>query len=370
MRIQANSIKIKNLVLVVLCGLIVPISRVLDHHAASVASSAAWLTPFAAALLFVPYCLILVSLTKRFPDKGLAEINKLVLGNLFGTVINVLYMAWFTLLSAYYLCKFGERMAATVFYDTDATVFVSVMLILLSFALSCGQEPLLRACSLFFFAVAAVFVASLLCVTPNLHPEYNLPVDPSLTGGVLKGGVQVFSVLTYFTSVPFFFKHVKSEGLGKYLFKGGTVALLLCLLSIFVIVGLFSAPLVAEMPFPFFSAVKEISIYDSVERIEAIIICVMILSDFSIIALFMLSFGNAAKETFDLKAPIRFDLLLLLVFIISLFFSSNSTKLNHISAVMIVPLNLIIGAGLPFAVFAAAFIRSLLKKRNLRKVTA
>lgn len=357
MRIQANSIKIKNLILVTLCGLIVPISRVLDHHAASVASSAAWLTPFAAALLFVPYCFILISLTKRYPGKGLAEINKLVFGNVIGIFINLLYMAWFTLLSAYYLCKFGERMAATVFYDTDATVFVSVMLILLSFALSRGQEPLLRACSLFFFAVAAVFVASLLSVTPNLHPEYNLPVYPSLTGGVLKGGVQIFSVLTYFTAVPFFFRHVKSDGLGKYLFKGGAVALLLCLLSIFVIVGLFSAPLVAEMPFPFFSAVKEISVYDSVERIEAIIICVMILSDFSIIALFMLSFGNAAKETFGLKAPVKFNLILLLIFIISLFFSSNSTKLNHISAIMIVPLNLIIGAGLPLVLFLTMLVR-------------
>lgn len=356
MRIEANAIKIKNVILVALCGLIVPISRVLDHHAASIASTAAWLTPLAAALLFVPYCFILVSITKKYPDKGLAEINKIVLGNIFGTIINVLYMAWFTLLSAYYLCKFGERMAATVFYDTDATVFVSMILILLSFALRRGQEPLLRACSIFFFAVAAVFIFSLLSVTPNIHPEYNLPVEPSLTGGVLKGGVQIFSVLTYFTTVPFFFKHVKSESLSKYLFKGGSVALLLCLLSIFVIVGLFSAPLVAEMPFPFFSAVKEISVFDSVERIEAIIICVMILSDFSIITLFMLCFGNAAKETFKLKAPVKFDLILLLVFIISLFFSSNSTKLNHISAAMIVPLNLIVGAGLPFILFMAVVL--------------
>lgn len=366
MRIEANNLKVGNIILVVLCGLIVPISRVLDHHAASAAGTAAWLTPFAAAILFVPYALILSMLIKKHPDTSLSEINTKVLGKYLGTAVNMAYVAWFIILSAYYLSKFGERMSTTVFYNTDGAVFIAVILVLLSVSCKLGQEPLIRACCIFFFAVCAVFVFALICVMPNMHAEYHLPVTPSLLPGVLKGGVQIFSVLTYFVTLPFFFGEMKSDGVKKGLFAGGAVALLLSLFSIFVIVGVFSAPLAAGMPFPFFSATKEIVLFESVERIEAIIICVMILSDFTLISLFVTCCGRVAKGSFGLKTPFKFDLLLLLIFGVSLFFSLNSTRLNEISALLIVPLNLIVGAGFPMSVSGVCLIRSVISRKKLR----
>ena len=349
MRIEANALKVKNLVAVVLCGLIIPIARVLDRHAASAADSAAWLTPFVAAVLFVPYAFILKKLTDRYPDTPLDEIHRLLFGKAVGNVINTVYLVWFLFLSGYYLCQFGERMATTVFYNTNSAVFISVMLLLLSLTLRFGQETVLRACGMFFYAVAAVFLLSLLLLVKKVNIEYHLPVTPSI--GVISGGLQIFSVLTYFVTVPFFFGDIKSEKVGKNLFVGGGVALLFALFGIFVIVGCFSAPLVAAMPYPFFSAIKEITIFQSIERIEAIIISVMVLSDFVIVVYFVLCGGRTAKNTFSLKGAVPYDLLLLAVFVISLFFSYQSVRLNEISSTLMVPVNLIIGGGLPVLSF-------------------
>ena len=368
MRIEANAIKVKNLVLAVLCGMIVPISRVLDHHTSSSADSAAWLTPLAAALVFVPYVLILVYLTRKYPDTNLSDINIRVLGKFLGTAVNIIYMSWFVMLSAYYLCKFGERMSSTVFYNTDGTIFIAVMLVLLSFSLRLGQEPILRACCMFFFVVSAVFIVSLLCMLPKVHMEYHLPVTVSLVPGICSGGMQIFSVLMYFTAVPFFFGNVKSKHTGREISKGGLWALALCLLSIFVIVGVFSAPLASQLSFPFFSTVKEIVLFESVERIEAIIVCVMILSDFALLALFAMCCSQAASRSFKLKNPFQFELLLMLVFAVSLIFGLNSMRLNDISFHVIIPSNLAVGAGMPALVAAVSFIRSL-SRRGSREQT-
>ena len=357
MRIEANALKVKNLVIVALCGMIIPIARVLDRHAAASADSAAWLTPFVAAVLFVPYAFILKKLTERYPDTPLTEINRLLFGKAVGTVVNTVYLLWFLFLSGYYLCQFGERMATTVFYNTNSAVFISVMLLLLSLTLRFGQETVLRACGMFFYAVAAVFVLSLLLLLKNGHIEYHLPVTVSLLPGVFTGGIQIFSALTYFVTVPFFFGDIRSEKTGKSLCIGGVVALSFALLGVIVIVGCFSAPLVAAMPYPFFSAIKEITIFKSIERIEAIIVSVMVLSDFVIIALFVLCGGRTAKDTFRLKGNIPYDLLLLTVFVVSLFFSYQSVRLNEISSSLIVPVNLAVGGGLPVLTFLMLLIR-------------
>jgi len=357
MRIEANAVKLKNLVLVLLCGLIIPIARVLDRHAAGVADSAAWLTPFVAAILFVPYAFFLKKITDRFPDTPLDEINRRLFGKVLGTFINTVYFAWFLFLAGYYLCQFGKRMATTVFYNTNSAVFVSVMLLLLSLMLRFGQETLLRACSMFFFAVAAVFLLSLLLLTDNLHLEYHLPVTVSLLPGVFSGGLQVFSVMTYFITLPFFFGDVKGIRVGRHLACGGAIALFFSLACIFVIVGCFSAPLVAAMPYPFYSAIKEITVFNSLERMEAIIISVMVLSDFVIITFFVLCGARIAKTSYAVKKPFPYDMLLLLVFVISLFFSRYSVHLNEISSNIVVPINIIIGGGVPLITFAVMLFR-------------
>lgn len=364
MRIEANAIKVRNIVFAVVCGILVPVARVLSRHAAMVADTAAWLSPFVAGLLFLPYAAILIRLLKNYPGKNLMAINREIFGQRIGRLVNLVYSLWFLLLTGYYLCQYGERMSATVFYNTDRAIFVTAMLFLVSFCLTFGQENILRASSFFLFAVVAVFLSSLLFLTPNIHLEYHLPVTLDHFPGIVTGGFQIFSVLTYFITVPVFFGEVNSEKAGRQLVMGGLLTLSLCLVSIFVVIGVFSAPLATSMPFPYFSAIKEIRLFQSVERIEAMIFAVLMISDFMILILFTLCLGKCAQDTFRLKQPIRFDLFLMATFVVSLFFSLKADQLNEISHRLIIPVNLAIGAGLPLLTGLTALVRHLLSRRQ------
>lgn len=364
MRIQANALKVRNIVLASVCGMLVPIARVLDRHAAVSADSAAWLTPFVALLLFIPYAILLTLLLHQYPNMSLMAINRAVFGEKLGKFINLIYALWFLMLTGYYLCQYGERMSTTVFFNTDRAIFVTAMLVVLSFCLTYGQESILRASTLFFFAVVTVFVSSLVLLIPNIDLMHHLPVTQDLTPGVFTGGVQIFSVLTYFITVPVFFGDVESHKTGRELARGGTVALLLSFLAIFVIVGVFSAPLATAMPFPYFSAIKEISLFNSIERLEAMIFSILMISDFMILVMFTLCSGKCAQDIFHLKQPLKYDLFLMAAFVISLYFSFGANQLNEISYRIIIPINLIIGAGVPLLTGLLALLRHLLVRRK------
>ncbi len=365
MEVKANALKVRNIVLTVLCGMLVPIARALDRHTAVSADSAAWLTPFVALLLFIPYVLLLTLLLRQYPGQSLMSIHRQVFGKVLGKIVNLLYALWFLMLTGYYLCQYGERMSTTIFFDTDRAIFVTAMLVVLSFCLSKGQEGVLRASGLFFFAVMAVFLVSLALLAPNVKLTHHLPVTVDLVPGVFTGGVQIFSVLTYFITVPMFFDKVDGRGFGKELAKGGAFALLLSFLAIFVLVGIFSAPLATSMPFPYFSAIKEIRLFNSVERLEAMIFSVLMLSDFLLLVLFVLCTGHCAKDVFCLKQPLRFDLFLLAAFTVSLFFSYGAERLNEISYQLIIPVNLVIGAGLPLFASVVSFFRERIRKKTV-----
>ena len=362
MRITANSIKTENIILMILCAMVVPIARVLERYAAQSADSAAWVSPLIAAALFAPYATVLIVLIKKHPGMSLSDINEAVFGKNIGKIVNTAFALWFLMLSGYYLCQFAERMATTVYSNTNSAIFVTLMLIVASYSLKRGQETLIRASTLFFYAVISVFVLSLILLVPSVNTEYHLPVTGGLLSGAFSGAVQMFSALTYFVTFPVFLSDVKEGGISKPLIVGGYTAVLLMLFTTFVIVGIFSAPAAAQMPFPFFSAVKEISLFDSVERIEAIILCIMMLGDFTIVVLFILCCGKTVKSAYRLKDKVNYDLFLLAAFTLSLIFSFNSMRLNEISESVIVPVNLAVGAGLPVIALIVYAVKRMIKK--------
>ena len=363
MRIEANSLKVKNIMLMLLCALTVPTARVLERHAAQSADTAAWLSPLFAALMYLPYAAILIKLISAHPNAALSDINRSVLGKRIGAVINAVYVFWFLILAGYYLCQFSERMATTVYAQTSSAIFVCMFLITVSYVLHRGQEPLIKAAALFFFAVIFVYILSLLCLIPSVKIEYHLPVTKDLTFGAMAGGVQIFSALTYTILLLTFLDKVKTGNKKRALYAGGLFILLLSAATIFVTIGLFSAPVVKSMPFPFFAAIKEIRLFDSVERIESVILSIMMLGDFSIVSLFILCGGRTAKSAFRLKDDISFDLFILAAFTVSLFFSFYSVRLNEISETVIVPLNIAVGAGIPCLTIAVYGIKTLYRKK-------
>lgn len=355
---NANTLKIKNLMLIYLIMVMVPFTRIVARHTSESAQSAAWVAPVIASLGFAVLILMLGFIVNQNKGKNLAEICRDTFGRVFGTAVNIIYAGWFFLLAAYYLRQFGERMATTVFFDTSSAAFVAVMLVCVGFALRYGPNVIIRTGSLFFYALATVFILSAIVMLPQMDFGNLLPVYSSQFMGIASAATDVLSALGYAVIMLVYFGDIKSDGFKKSMFISTGFNTVVGVLSVAVPIGIFSAPVVAEMIFPYFSAAKGIRIFDSIERVEAIIISFFILADFIIVAFTLMSAQKMLCHT--VKSGITtpyYSMLLLGVFIVSLFLGDNSSELNAFSRNVIIPLNLIMGVAVPTLVFLICLIK-------------
>ncbi len=362
---KANTLKIKNLMLVYLIMIMVPFTRIVARHTSESAQSAAWLAPIAACIGFTLEILMLSFIIKQNRDKNLAEICRDTLGKILGTAVNIIYAIWFFLLAAYYLRQFGERMATTVFFDTSSAAFVAIMLVCVGFALRYGPSVIIRTGSIFFYALAAIFILSAVVMLPQMDFGNLLPVYSSQFSGIASAATDVISGLGYAVIMLVYFGDIKSDGFEKSMFISTGFSLIAGVLSVAVPIGIFSAPVVAEMIFPFFSAAKGIRIFDSIERVEAIIISFFILADFIIVAFTLMSAQKMLCHTVGsgIATP-YYSMLLLGVFIVSLFLGDNSLDLNRFSRNVIIPLNLIMGVAVPVLLFIVCVIKTKAKRNK------
>ncbi len=356
--LPANRLKQKNLFLLYIVMLLVPTTRVIARHTARIAGSAAWVSPAVALALFVPVILVLWQLAKGAGGKGLARLNREVLGPVAGTVVNALYTLWFLGLSAYYLRQFADRIVSTVFHDSNSIVFVCIMLLCVAYAMRMGRVAAIRASSMFFYAIVLLVMLCMLVLVPSVDPKNLLPVSTLDTVNILAAALDIVSILAYLVVVLVFFGDVEQGPFLKGAMISSGIAFLLVFTVVFIPIGIFSASVLSNMLFPFFSAVKEIQIFGSIERVEAVIIALLILADFVIITIFamaaqkMISVTTCTEET----SP-YYNMVLLLIFVGAMFFSLLSQQLNEISFRYIVPVNLAVGIGLPVVTFLVGKLR-------------
>lgn len=343
----------------------VPFTRVIARHTTEYAGNAAWVSPVIATLAFTIQIFLMRYLVKQNEGKNLAEINRAVLGKVLGNIINVLYVIWFFVLAAYYLRQFGERMATTVFFDTSSSVFIAVMLFCVGFALNQGPTVIIRTGSIFFYALAAVFILSSLAMLPQMDFRNLLPVSSLDTKGVICASGNVISAFGYGIIYLVYFGDVDSKGFTKNIVTSTVLGGIMSIIAIMIPIGAFSAKVVSEMIFPFFSAAKGIEVFDSIERVEAVIIAFFILADFIVIAFTLMSAQKMLCQiTGSGKTTPYYNMLLLGTFVFILYLGNSALRLNEFSKKVIIPANLVLGIFIPIVLFIVCIIKSFVYRKK------
>lgn len=347
--------------------MMVPFTRVIAQNTAADAGSAAWVAPILAGIFFVAEIFALRYIVKHNDGKSLAEICRDVLGNALGSTVNILYVLWLLMLSGYYLRQFGERMATTVFFDTSSAAFIAVMLACVGFALRYGPAAIIRTGSIFFYALATVFILSAVTMIPQMELENLLPISFLDTAGIMKAVFDMISVFGYIIMLPVYFGDIDSFGFAEHALGSTVFNALTGVVAVAVPIGVFSAPVVAEMIFPYFSAAKTIRVLESVERVEAVVIAFFILADFIIIAFTLMSAQKMLCDTLRSgKVTPYYNMLLLGTFVISLYLDTNSLRLNEMSSSFVIPVNFVFGVGVPLILFSVCVIKNIRKGRSLK----
>lgn len=271
-------------------ALLAPTLRLFPSLASELAGRGAWLSALLSAIPLLGYAAFLRAfMAKRGEGEGMAE---LVGRAPFGKALLVLFAGWFLLYGAMTLRSGAERFITTVFPNASAAVFsVSMGMIALIAALG-ACRTMTRTAKLVQPVVLGVLVLVLLAALSDIEAGNLFPVTIYNMKDVLKGTVPAVDVIVAIMYTACFLE--SSVPREPHRFRDTALWLGFAVLLLFFlamdIVGAFGAELASRLTRPFFSLVRNLVFFRTVERIEALVVALWVFPDF--VLTFMLLYAG------------------------------------------------------------------------------
>lgn len=275
-----------------------PLSRLLPHAVLQFAGFSGWLAPL---LALPPLLLLLLSLLRllRADGKriGLAEALELRLGHLPGKILTVVLGLWLVFYGGFLLRSGGERLLSTVYHSGKLSFFLPALMGLSTvFAMGrlrwAGRSA---AISLLLFGGALTLV--LILAIPAIKPENVWPPDLTQATGITLSVLPVADVLSPWVYFCFLRgKVVKDERSLHRSIRTALLMLLLTMLFLISTIGVLGAEVSIRQQFPFFIMLKNLTLFNVMERFDALILAIWIMTDYISIGMALLSVSEAFHQ--------------------------------------------------------------------------
>lgn len=282
-------------------ALLSPIVRRMPRSLIMVSGGASWLAVPLAALPCLGVFLLVGACLRR--EKGLGELLERSLGKFCGRLLTAAASLWLCFYCGFLLHSAAHRMVSTVYSDATPSLFI-VLTAALCLAAALGPYCALgRVAMLFRPLLLAVLAAVCLFALGDwdLKGVVSLTREDWLPG--LESGFVVLNTLSLIVYMCFA-AHRCTHG-------GKKTPFVLCCLVLLAIVelmclsclGIFGTELTLKLNYPFFMLVRDISIFDSLARIEALIIAVWMAADFVLVSLLLRIASDNLRSCFGAAEP-------------------------------------------------------------------
>lgn len=275
--------------------------RLLPHTSAAEAGRAAWLCGPAALLPLLGFAALTAALLRRRrAGEGLSRLILRALGCTAGKLLLLLYALWFTGYAAFLLRSSAERFVATIYPFSHAWPFAALLLALCLTAALGPPRALFRAAEIFYPLLFAVFVFTLLFAAPDLRIRSLLPVTLSDAGGILRGALPIVNIGAAVLTYPAFLSGPLPEA-APSMRTHRTLLLRLGLWTLFLnafVVGSLGAELTVNLSHPFFTMLRNVSVFHAVERFEALVVGLWLLPDFLLVSLMLILASMLLRTVF------------------------------------------------------------------------
>ena len=341
-----------------------PIIRQMPRISAQAAGSAGWLAPLASVpWLIVIELIILRLLKKRGEGEGMGEIFLRIWGKIPGRIILTAYGLWMLAYCGFVIRSGADRLLAIAYPRGGTLVFILVMGALGLMAALGSARTLARTANIFRpILIAAmllvIFFALLRADLSTLLPVSRLDVKPVLTAGALVANV-IFIIISF----TFLENRVERDTTReRFKHMGGllliTVGLVTALLAALLVT--FGPEFTIKQAHPFFSMVRNLSLFGSLERIEALVIALWVLTDFVLISGLLLSGVTAFRLVIRRECPRLLPVLCTLLAVGFALVTARDTYDTTFLAHTVFPLT---GAVITFGLFPLSWLVGLLRKR-------
>lgn len=355
-----NRISIKQIAVLVFCGLLSPLIRMVPGETGYDAGAGGWLSP----LIALPvYLLVLWGLTatfRRLPrSSGLAELYRLAFGKWLGGLATALTGLWMLVIAAVGLRFYAESFVSSIYTDTDIWLFLVALVAVVWWVCARGMETVCRKGQI-FLAVLGITVGLMLVLgIREIHVYHIWPVWMEGWRGLVASAGPMLVVLGY--SIPVLFRRGElSDVQDGYRVVSVWITVLCAAMSALgaVIIGMFGWQTAVRLQMPFFSMAKEVTMLNLVERVESVVAAVWVFSVVALTAALLLSAGDYLQASAKkLSRTVLLGLAGVGVVLLAAFIQPNAFQLRNLWAGTLKYWDAAACYGLPLAACGTAWLR-------------
>lgn len=344
--------------------LFISISSVLRQIPEALAKDAGrsgYLSPLWSIVATVPLTAIVILLIKSFPGLNFFEIMNQLLGKFLSKVLICIYLLWILLAVTAKVTIYSLTLQFTLMPRTKSSFFMTVLAILVFYALIRGIKTIFRFSELTLGTVLILFAVMFLCAAQRLRGDYLLPVSTIHLADTVVAAKHVAAVGGNIIIALFFADkfgiNVTKDQLRKLWFGVLTFTVLTFIIVLFTF-GISGTSLTANLPFPFYITVKSISFFNVFERFEVLVTLICVLSDFIAICVFLILLMRCFTWLFHLEECFYVCIpLAVIIYYLTYYISSTQFEFNYLYQYIIVNLNLIFEYVIPVILAIVCLIK-------------
>jgi spore germination protein KB len=288
-------------------------------------------------------------------------------GTALGRVLCVAESVW--LLAELSVCirLYGERFLGSVYRDTSILLFILTLAALAFWQSRKSLPAVMRLARVGFFPLIIMVAVILLLALGQVREGNWLPVAWSDGGGVLAGAVPLLSVFGLGLS-GYFLSGAVRTGKDAGPLRWTVFYYIVAAAMGAVVLGVFGTGLVSRLQVPLFSLAKEVSLGSVLQRMEAVVVALWVVSDLLLTILLqralcrVLAEGIGVQEERELALPV-----LVAAVFGSLLCGSREEQVLRFAEGLLASVRLIMIYGVPLGACFAYFCRVRKKMKKLGK---
>ncbi|WP_158301925.1 GerAB/ArcD/ProY family transporter [Paenibacillus mesophilus] len=358
--LQKGKITIRQLTIFVMLYTVGSAILIIPSILAAKAKQDAWIAALIGiglGLLVIP---VYMALGKRFPNMTFAEYSEVILGKWLGKATFAIFFFYVFIIAVLTLRNIGDFLTTQIMQQTPIQAIHICVMVVVIMGVKLGLEPLARAAELFFPWVILLLMMLFVLLAPQVEMKNMQPILEEGFFPVLKATISIFTfpflgTVTFLMILP---AVNRIEKAGRALFTGmllgGLVLTVITVLSITVL----GADQVARNSFPSYAIARKINIGNFLERIEAILAIIWILTIYFRLSIMHYALVQGIAVSLRLRSH-RFLTIPLGVIIVgfSIFTVPNSTYLATFNKTTLPLFVFTIGLLLPLLLLLVAVLR-------------
>ncbi len=273
------------------------------------AKNDAWIAILAASVLGVGVMWFFHRLSSRLPDKNLFQIIEYCFGRKITVIISFLYVIYFLYVSCRVVREFGELLASAILPNTPIEVITITFSLLMGYVIYLGIEVLARTSEIFtpylflFFFLLTIF----LFISGSTELGQ---IQPILGNGLLPVMKTAFADMLFFPYgelivFTVFLSNVTNKKYSlRVSFAGVVVASFILFVTTILMIVTLGVNTLERSNFPLLSTGRNVSVGNFIERIDALVVFIMMLGIFVKGSLFL--FGGLKGLEYIFNLPFRY----------------------------------------------------------------